>query len=134
MRALIATNEKLKNKVKQYASEELEEIKKIDKAGNSDVQFLLWLLYNNDLYITKPKAYVWLKKAAFNKHPRAAFALGLLYYYGYIVLEQKSMAIKLFQESGALGYSFITTFLNNVATKSKTNEIKFQFLLVDSSI
>jgi TPR repeat protein len=84
----------------------------LGKAGDADTQFLLWLLYVNDLSISKPKAYVWIKKAAFNKQPRATFALGLLYYYGYIVPEQKSKAIKLFEESSALGYSFASTFLN----------------------
>ena len=112
MRSLIAANEELKNKVKFYTSNNLEKMKKIGKAGNADTQFLLWLLYINDLHITKPKAYVWIKKAAFNKHPRANFALGLLYYYGYIVPKQKSKANKLFKESSALGYSFAATFLN----------------------
>ena len=110
--ALIATNEELKDKVKSYSFDELEEIKKNGKAGDADNQFLLWLLYVNDLSISKPKAYVWIKKAAFNKQPRATFALGLLYYYGYIVPEQKSKAIKLFEESSALGYSFASNFLN----------------------
>ena len=112
MSALVLTNNELKNKVKPYTSNELEQMKKIGKEGNSDTQFLIWLLYVNNLYISKPKAYVWIKKAAFNKHPRATFALGLLYYYGYIVPEQKSKAIKLFNESSALGYSFAESFLN----------------------
>ena len=110
--ALVETNEELKSKVKQYTYDELKEMKKIGKEGNSKTQFLLWLLYVNDLYISKPKAYVWIKKAAFNKHPRATFALGLLYYYGYIVPEQKSKAIELFKESSSLGYSFASLFLN----------------------
>ena len=112
MSALVLTNNELKNKVKPYRSNELEQMKKIGKEGNSDTQFLIWLLYVNNLYISKPKAYVWIKKAAFNKHPRATFAMGLLYYYGYIVPEQKSKAIKLFNESSALGYSFAESFLN----------------------
>ena len=112
MSALVLTNNELKNKVKPYTSNELEQMKKIGKEGNSDTQFLIWLLYVNNLYISKPKAYVWIKKAAFNKHPRANFAMGLLYYYGYIVPEQKSKAIKLFNESSALGYSFAESFLN----------------------
>ena len=112
MSALVLTNNELKNKVKPYTSNELEQMKKIGKEGNSDTQFLIWLLYVNNLYISKPKAYVWIKKAAFNKHPRATFAMGLLYYYGYIVPEQKSKAIKLFKESAALGYSFTSIFLN----------------------
>ena len=112
MRSLIAANEELKNKVKFYTSNNLEKMKKIGKAGNADTQFLLWLLYINDLHISKPKAYVWIKKAAFNEQPRAKFALGLLYYYGYIVPEQKSKAINLFEESGALGFSFASIFLN----------------------
>ena len=111
MSALVLTNNELKNKVKPYTSDELEQMKKIGKEGNSDTQFLIWLLYVNNLYISKPKAYVWIKKAAFNKHPRATFAMGLLYYYGYIVPEQKSKAIKLFNESSALGYSFSESFL-----------------------
>jgi TPR repeat protein len=112
MRSLIETNKELKKIVKLYTPSELKELQKIGKDGNSDTQFLLWLLYINDLHITKPKAYVWIKKAAFNKHPRANFALGLLYYYGYIVPKQKSKAIKLFKESTVLGYSFAATFLN----------------------
>ena len=112
MSALVLTNNELKNKVKPYTSNELEQMKKVGKEGNSDTQFLIWLLYVNNLYISKPKAYVWIKKAAFNKHPRATFAMGLLYYYGYIVPEQKSKAIKLFNESSALGYSFAESFLN----------------------
>jgi len=112
MNSLIATNEELKDKVKSYTFDELEEIKKNGKAGDADTQFLLWLLYVNDLGISKPKAYVWIKKAAFNKQTRAIFGLGLLYYYGYIVPEQKPKAIKLFEESSALGYSFASTFLN----------------------
>ena len=112
MSALVLTNNELKNKVKPYTSNELEQMKKMGKEGNSDTQFLIWLLYVNNLYISKPKAYVWIKKAAFNKHPRATFAMGLLYYYGYIVPEQKSKAIKLFNESSALGYSFSESFLN----------------------
>ena len=112
MSALVLTNNELKNKVKPYTSDELEQMKKIGKEGNSDTQFLIWLLYVNNLYVSKPKAYVWIKKAAFNKHPRATFAMGLLYYYGYIVPEQKSKAIKLFNESSALGYSFAESFLN----------------------
>jgi len=112
MSALVLTNNEFKNKVKPYTSNELEQMKKIGKEGNSDTQFLIWLLYVNNLYISKPKAYVWIKKAAFNKHPRATFAMGLLYYYGYIVPEQKSKAIKLFNESSALGYSFAESFLN----------------------
>ena len=112
MSALVLTNNELKNKVKPYTSDELEQMKKVGKEGNSDTQFLIWLLYVNNLYISKPKAYVWIKKAAFNKHPRATFAMGLLYYYGYIVPEQKSKAIKLFNESSALGYSFAESFLN----------------------
>jgi len=110
--ALIATNEELKDKVKSYTFDELEEIKKKGKAGDADTQFLLWLLYVNDISITKPKAYVWIKKAAFNKQPRAIFGLGLLYYYGYIVPEQKTKAMKLFKESNALGFGFSSAFLN----------------------
>lgn len=112
MRSLIETNKELKKIVKLYTPSELKELQKIGKDGNSDTQFLLWLLYINNLHITKPKAYIWIKKAAFNKHPRANFAVGLLYYYGYIVPKQKSKAIKLFKESTVLGYSFAATFLN----------------------
>jgi TPR repeat protein len=112
MNALIATNKELKDKVKSYTFNELEGIKKNGKAGDADTQFLLWLLYVNDLGISKPKAYVWIKKAAFNKQPRSIFGLGLLYYYGYIVPEQKPKAINLFKESSALGFDFSSAFLN----------------------
>jgi TPR repeat protein len=112
MSALIATNEELKDKVGSYKFDELEEIKKNVKVGDADTQFLLWLLYVNDLGISKPKAYVWIKKAVFNKQPRAIFGLGLLYHYGYIVPEQKSKAMKLFKESSALGFGFSSAFIN----------------------
>jgi len=112
MRSLIETNKELKKIVKLYTPSELKELQKIGKDGNSEAQFLLWLLYINDLHITKPKAYIWIKKAAFNKHPRANFAVGLLYYYGYIVPKQKSKSIILFKESTVLGYSFAATFLD----------------------
>ncbi len=112
LNASSSTNKELKKIVKLYTPSELKELQKIGKDGNSEAQFLLWLLYINDLHITKPKAYIWIKKAAFNKHPRANFAVGLLYYYGYIVPKQKSKSIILFKESTVLGYSFAATFLD----------------------
>jgi hypothetical protein len=79
MSAHIATKEELKDKVKSCTFDELE--KKIVRQMMLTLNSLLWFLYVNDLSITKPKAYVWIKKAAFNKQSRATFALGLLYYY-----------------------------------------------------
>jgi len=111
LNALIDTNDGLRDLIRTYTPLELKELKKQGKQGDSKSQFILWLLYVNDLYIKKPRAYVWLKKTAERKYPRALFGLGLLYFYGYIVPQQETKAFDLIENSRNLGYSFALFFL-----------------------
>jgi TPR repeat protein len=90
---------------------ELNKLRKIGNDGDVPTQYLLWLLYVNDKGIKKPEAYTWLKQAAGNNHPRALFSLGLLYYYGYIVPEEKEKAMRLIQKSSKLDLKLATIFL-----------------------
>ena len=90
---------------------ELNKLRKIGNDGDVATQYLLWLLYVNDKGIKKPEAYTWLKQAAGNNHPRALFSLGLLYYYGYIVPEEKEKAMRLIQKSSKLDLKLATIFL-----------------------
>jgi len=92
-------------------------IDNLNKLGSEDdslAQYQLWLLYINGEFITKPKAYVWLKKAAGNKYPDAMYSLGILYYYGFIVPEQDSKALRLLEESSEVGSSNAKFFLENL--------------------
>lgn len=106
----------LQQRVSSSSSSEnnIDDLNKLGLAGDSFAQYQLWLLYINGELITKPKAYVWLKKAAGNKYPDALYSLGLLYYYGFIVPEQRSKALKLLQESTELGSSNAQFFLENL--------------------
>ena len=90
---------------------ELNKLRKIGNDGDVPTQYLLWLLYVKDKGIKKPEAYTWLKQAAGNNHPRALFSLGLLYYYGYIVPEEKEKAMRLIQKSSKLDLKLATIFL-----------------------
>lgn len=92
----------------------IDNLNKLGMEDDSFAQYQLWLLYINGELITKPKAYVWLKKAAGNKYPDALYSLGLLYYYGFIVPEQKSKALKLLEESSELGSPNAHFFLENL--------------------
>ena len=92
----------------------IDNLKKLGLENNSFAQYQLWLLYINEELITKPKAYVWLKKAAGNKYPDAIYSLGILYYYGFIVPEQRGKALKLLQESTELGSLNAQFFLDNL--------------------
>ena len=89
-------------------------LQKLGLKDDSFAQYQLWLLYINGEFIPKPKAYVWLKKAAGNKYPDAMYSLGILYYYGFIVPEQESKALRLLEESSGLGSSNAQFFLDNL--------------------
>ena len=93
---------------------DLNKLRRKGNDGNIDTQYLIWLLYVNDKGVKKPEAYTWLKQAAGNDHPKALFSLGILYYYGYIVPEEKDKAKKLFQKSGRLGLSLASIFLESI--------------------
>ena len=90
---------------------DLNKLRKKGNDGDLDTQYLMWLLYVNDKGVKKAEAYTWLKQAAGNDHPKALFGLGLLYYYGYIVPEEKDKAQKLIQKSGKLGLNLASIFL-----------------------
>jgi TPR repeat protein len=92
----------------------IDNLNKLGSEDDSFAQYQLWLLYINGELITKPKAYVWLKKAAGNKYPDALYSLGLLYYYGFIVPEQKRKALELLQESSELGSPNAQFFIENL--------------------
>jgi len=106
----------LKDSVKKITINQsnIDNLNKLGLEDDSFAQYQLWLLYINGEFIPKPKAYVWLKKAAGNKYPDAMYSLGILYYYGFIVPEQKSKALKLLEESSKVGSSNAQFFLNNL--------------------
>ena len=92
----------------------IDDLQKLGSEDDSFAQYQLWLLYMNGEFIPKPKAYVWLKKAAGNQYPDALYSLGILYYYGFIVPEQKSKALSLLAESTELGSLNAQFFLDNL--------------------
>ena len=106
----------LKDRIEDLSIDQsnIDNLKKLGLEDNSFAQYQLWLLYINGEFVTKPKAYVWLKKAAGNKYPDAMYSLGILYYYGFIVPEQESKALRLLEESSGLGSSNAQFFLDNL--------------------
>ena len=116
---LISINQNKKGLILTYLPSE-----KIDKTelnilrekgnnGDIDSQYLIWLLYVNDKGVKKSEAYTWLKQAAGNNHPKALFGLGLLYYYGYIVPEERDRAKKLIKKSSKLDFNLASIFLKS---------------------
>ena len=93
---------------------DLNKLRKKGNDGDIDTQYLMWLLYVNDKGVNKAEAYTWLKQAAGNNYPKALFGLGLLYYYGYIVPEEKDKAQKLIQKSGKLDLNLASIFLVSI--------------------
>ena len=93
---------------------DLNKLRKKGNDGDIDTQYLMWLLYVNDKGVKKAEAYTWLKQAAGNNHSKALFGLGLLYYFGYIVPEEKDKAKKLIQKSGKLGLNLASIFLVSI--------------------
>ena len=93
---------------------DLNKLRKNGNDGDVNTQYLMWLLYVNDKGVKKSEGYTWLKQAAGNNHPKALFGLGLLYYYGYIVPEEKDKAKRLIQKSGKLGLNLAHTFLASI--------------------
>ena len=124
-KTLIINELRLINKINKEFLQTYSSIPKVDKKdlnilrkkgndGNIDIQYLMWLLYVNDKGVKKAEAYTWLKQAAGNDHPKALFGLGLLYYYGYIVPEEKDQAKRLIQKSGKLGLNLASIFLTSI--------------------
>ena len=77
---------------------------KAEANNNPNKQFLLWALYANGYDVSKLTAFTWLKVAAENKHPAALMVLGTLYFFGYIVPEDRVRGFKLIQKSADLQY------------------------------
>jgi len=100
--------------IAKLKKKDLNRLRKKGNDGNVETQYLMWFLYVNDKGVKKSEAYTWLKQAASNNHPKALFGLGLLYYYGYIVPEEKDKAKKLIQKSGKLGLGLASTFLASI--------------------
>lgn len=99
--------------IAKITKEDLSALRKEGNQGDINTQYLIWKLYVNDKGFSKAEAWVWLKKAAGNNHPRANFALGLLYYYGYIVPEERKRAMKLISKSSDLGFNLASAFLES---------------------
>ena len=100
--------------IAKIKKKDLNRLRKKGNDGDVDTQYLMWFLYVNDKGVKKPEAYTWLKQAAGNDHPKALFSLGILYYYGYIVPEEKDKAKKLIQKSGKLGLNLASIFLVSI--------------------
>ena len=102
--------------IKKLSKEDLKTIRVKGNNGDIEAQYLMWELYVNDKGVSKAEAWTWLKQAAGNNHAKANFSLGLLYFYGYIVPEERKKATRLFKVSGELGFLFALNFLekNNV--------------------
>ena len=124
-KTLIISELRLINKINKEFLQTYSSIVKVDKKdlnklrkkgndGDIDIQYLMWLLYVNNKGVSKAEAYTWLKQAAGNNYPKALFGLGLLYYYGYIVPEEKDKAQKLIQKSGKLGLNLASIFLASI--------------------
>jgi|SaaInl1SG_22_DNA_1037389.scaffolds.fasta_scaffold11042_4 TPR repeat protein len=72
---------------------------KSEAKDNPDKQLFIWLLYANGYEVSKLTAFTWLKVAAENKNLYAQTILGLLYFYGYIVPEDKEKGLLIIKNS-----------------------------------
>jgi TPR repeat protein len=97
--------------IDKISKKELNTIRQLGNNGDVNAQFLMWIFYVNNKGVSKAEAWTWLKQAAGNNHPQANFSLGLLYYYGYIVPEEKKRATILITKSSELGFKLATAFL-----------------------
>lgn len=97
--------------IDKIPKKELNAIRKLGNGGDINAQFKMWTFYVNNKGVSKAEAWTWLKQAAGNNHPEANFSLGLLYYYGYIVPEEKKKAMTLISKSSELGFKLATLFL-----------------------
>jgi hypothetical protein len=92
------------------------DIKQLKKEAENSVnkQLLIWTLYANGYDVSKLTAFTWLKVAAENKHPAALTILGSLYFFGYIVPEDKEKGYQLIQAASDLDYSIAKNLLNEL--------------------
>ena len=97
--------------IDKIPKKELNAIRKLGNDGDINAQFKMWTFYVNNKGVNKAEAWTWLKQAAGNKHPEANFSLGLLYYYGYIVPEERRKAMALISKASELGFKLADLFL-----------------------
>lgn len=97
--------------IDKISKKELNAIRQLGNNGDVNAQFSMWIFYVNNKGVSKAEGWTWLKQAAGNNHPQANFSLGLLYYYGYIVPEEKKRATILITKSSELGFKLATAFL-----------------------
>jgi len=92
------------------------DIKQLKKEAENSVnkQLLIWTLYANGYDVSKLTAFTWLKVAAENEHPAALTILGSLYFFGYIVPEDKEKGYQLIQRASHLDYSIAKNLLNEL--------------------
>jgi site-specific recombinase XerD len=92
------------------------DIKQLKKEAENSVnkQLLIWTLYANGYDVSKLTAFTWLKVAAENEHPAALTILGSLYFFGYIVPEDKEKGYQLIQAASDLDYSIAKNLLNEL--------------------
>jgi TPR repeat protein len=86
---------------------------KKEAENNVDKQLLIWTLYANGLSVSKLNAFTWLKVAAENKDCRAMTILGALYFYGYILPQDKEKGLSLISEAGHT-YAFAKNLYNHL--------------------
>jgi hypothetical protein len=92
------------------------DIKQLKKEAENSVnkQLLIWTLYANGYDVSKLTAFTWLKVAAENEHPAALTILGSLYFFGYIVPEDKEKGYQLIQRASDLDYSIAKNLLREL--------------------
>jgi len=92
------------------------DIQQLKKEAENSVnkQLLIWTLYANGYDVSKLTAFTWLKVAAENEHPAALTILGSLYFFGYIVPEDKEKGYQLIQVASDLDYSIAKNLLNEL--------------------
>ena len=92
------------------------DIRKLKQEAENSVnkQLLIWTLYANGYDVSKLTAFTWLKVAAENEHPAALTILGSLYFFGYIVPEDKEKGYQLIQRASDLDYSIAKNLLSEL--------------------
>jgi len=92
------------------------DIKQLKKEAENNVnkQLLIWTLYSNGYDVSKLTAFTWLKVAAENEHPAALTILGSLYFFGYIVPEDREKGYQLIQRASDLDYSMAKNLLSEL--------------------
>jgi len=113
-------SQQIQKKIGQHTLIEIvdtkKDIKQLKKEAENSVnkQLLIWTLYANGYDVSKLTAFTWLKVAAENEHPAALTILGSLYFFGYIVPEDKEKGYQLIQAASDSDYSIAKNLLNEL--------------------